>query len=650
MPLLPSHTVHTIGRKTAGTFAVSLLLVFLAAAPAWARQLVIQDFNEQVTVEPDGTLDVTELIEARFTGHWNGIYRTIPVQYLGPGGLNYELTLTPVSITDDAGNKLKYEESRQGRSLKFKIWVPGAEDATRTVVFHYRVRDAIRFLEDHDELYWNVTGNEWDVPIESSSAHIELPADVTGLHAISYTGAFGSRAHDAQVRLSTNAVDVSSTRPLAFHEGLTAVVGWDKGFVHEPSGLSKLAFYLFSNWPLFLPVFAFLVMFWLWWTRGRDPERDSITVQYEPPDKLSPAECGTLVDNEAAMRDITATLVDLAVNGYLTIEQKDQEGLLGLTHHRDYVFHLKRPPAQWDGARAHERAMLGGIFYEGSSILTDSAPNPSQLSTQSPGIQGNAPISGSSPSQAVSSAVSTPPVVENYSAAFRAASDFGETPQISVALSELQNRFYTQLPTIRNCIFDSLMQDGYYLHRPDTVRQGYIGVGAVIGGLMFFLARTLASGTNTSETAWVIAGFLTAAVICGFGWFMPARTLTGARTYAKVLGFEDFLSRVESDRIARMQNAPALFEKFLPYAMALHVEKKWVQAFQGMAIEPPRWYQGAYVGAFQPYLFVNDLGVMSSQVGTVMASSPRSVSSGGSGFGGGGGAGGGFGGGGGGGF
>jgi len=129
---------------------------------------------------------------------------------------------------------------------------------------------------------------------------------------------------------------------------------------------------------------------------------------------------------------------------------------------------------------------------------------------------------------------------------------------------------------------------------------------------------------------------------------MPARTVTGAKTYAKVLGFEDFLTRVESDRIARMENAPALFEKFLPYAMALHVEKKWVQAFQGISMQPPQWYQGAYVGAFQPYLLVADLNMMSAQAMTTMASSPRSA--GGSGFGGGGGSGGGFGGGGGGGF
>lgn len=574
--------------RRAAVSAALLLLFSFAAASASARELVIQDFNEQVTVQSDGTLDVTEMIEARFTGHWNGIYRTIPVQYAGPGGLNYDLALRVVSITDDSGNKLKYEESRQGRSLQFKIWVPGAEDSSRTVVFHYRVRDAIRFLEDHDELYWNVTGNEWDVPIENSSAHIELPAGVTGLRAIAYTGAFGSRAHDAQVTVGSNSVDVASTRPLAFHEGLTAVAGWDKGFVHEPSLAAKIAFYLMSNWPLFVPPLIFAVMFWLWWTRGRDPERDSITVQYGPPDNLTPGECGTLVDDEASMRDITATLVDLAVKGYLTIEQKEESRMLGLMHDKDYVFHLKKPPAEWTAARPHEQEMLFALFDGGAS--TD------------------------------------------------------------VSLSSLQNHFYTHLPAIRGRLFDALVTDGYYLHRPDTVRQGYIGAGIVLGILMFVLGNAFSSATGTSSTAWIIAAILSAAIICGFGWFMPARTLTGARTYEKVLGFEDFLGRVEGDRIARLEKTPGMFEKFLPYAMALHVEKKWVQSFQGIAMQPPQWFQGAYAGPFYPYLLVNDLSMMSMQAGNVMASAPRSVSSGGSGFGGGGMSGGGFGGGGGGGF
>jgi uncharacterized membrane protein len=561
-----------------------LLLALATASPTMAqRQLVIRNFDDHVTVSADGTIEVIEIIEARFTGtNWHGLYRTIPIEYTTPQGLNYTLFLEPLSITDDDAHPLKYERSRQGRYLQFKIYVPEADNSTRTVILRYRVLDALRFFDDHDELYWNVTGDESDVAIESASARFELPAGVSGLHAIAYTGTFGSRAEDAQVKPQGNGFEIRTTRPLGFHEGLTCVVGWDKGFVHPPGPLESVSLFVRSNWPLLIPIFAAMVMFWLWWKRGREPKRGSIAVQYEPPDKLTPGECGTLVDDEAAMRDITATLVDLAVKGYLTIEQKEDSRLLGLVHNKEYILHMRKPTSEWGAVRPHEQEMLAALFNSGASP--------------------------------------------------------------DVKLSDLENHFYTHLPAIRNCIFDALVGDGYYLHRPDTIRQGYVGAGLLAGFLLVFVSGALARSTGIVTLTWMIAGVLSGAVICGFGWFMPARTIAGARTFEKILGFEQFLGRVEGDRIERIEKTPELFERYLPYAMALHVEKKWVEAFAGIAIEPPGWYRGTYGTGFQPYFLVNDLNMMSSQAGSIMASSPRS-SSGGSGFGGGGGSGGGFGGG-----
>jgi Predicted membrane protein (DUF2207) len=562
------------------------LLLLCAALPAAARTLVFPHFDAQIQVRADGTIDVTETIEAQFTGSWHGIYRTIPVEYTNPQGLNYTLFIEDVSATDDTGQKLKLEQNREGRYLKFKIYVPEAEDATRTIVLHYRVLDAIRFFADHDELYWNVTGDDWENPINLVTARIELPEGVTGLHAIAYTGIIGSRAQDAQVAVNGNVVDIRSLRGLGYHEGLTAVAGFDKGFVHPPTAGDQFLRFLRSNLPLFIPVIAFFVMLWLWWTRGRDPAREAISVQYEPPDKLTPGECGTLVDNEAAMRDITATLVDLAVKGYLTIEQKDESHLLGLTHSKEYIFHLKQPPSEWGLVRPHEQEMLSALF------------------------------------------------------------DAGATPDVK--LSDLQNHFYKNLPFIRDRIFNALMSDGYYLHRPDTVKQGYMGGGLLIGFLLVAATGFLSQHTGIASGTWIVAGIATGAVIAIFGWFMSARTVAGERALEKVLGFEEFLGRVEKDQIERLQKTPELFEKYLPYAMALRVEKKWVQTFSGIAMQPPQWYQGSYVNGFTPYFLVSDLNAMSVQAGSVMASAPRS--SGGSGFGGGGGSGGGFGGGGGGGF
>jgi uncharacterized membrane protein len=185
-----------------------------------------------------------------------------------------------------------------------------------------------------------------------------------------------------------------------------------------------------------------------------------------------------------------------------------------------------------------------------------------------------------------------------------------------------------------------------------VTKTAYLGTGLGVGIATVVGASTLAVVIGFSWLTWILAGILTAVVIGAFGWLMSCRTTVGVRALEKVLGFEEFLSRVESDQIARLETRPELFEKFLPYAMALRVEKKWVQAFAGISMQPPQWYAGPYGGGgFQPIFLVNNLNFMSSQVGSVMSSSPRSAGgSGGSGFGGGGFSGGGFGGGGGGGF
>ena len=642
--------VSLILRCAVGCFFLALLVPLALAA----RELIIQHFDERVVISPDGTIEVTETIEAQFMGsNWHGIYRTIPVEYITPQGLTYTLLLEPLSVTDDFGQPLKYQRSWQGRDTQFKIYVPNPDNATRTIVLRYRVLNALTFFDYHDELYWNVTGNAWEAPIARVTAEIDLPAGVTGLHAVSYNGAFGSRAQDAIVESRSNSVQLRSTHSLDLHEGLTVVVGWDKGFVHEPAAAEKILFILRSNWPIFIPVGVFILMFSWWWKKGRDPERDAITVQYDPPDSLSPAECGTLVDGKVAMCDITATLVDLAVKGYLTIEHQETDMRLGLVG--DYVFHLKKPPEDWNNLKPHERQMLRGIFVPENPAL--------MLLARLQDVSKNLPPALAQQvtrAMAISAAQQNPAIPKEYAEASRPLSELEKVPLPKVALSELQNRFSLHLPIIYKYIFDELQGGGYYARRPDQYRRGAVVLGFVTGFLMLPLGLMLAATTGTAPLPWIVAAILSGIIIAVFGSFMTGRTVAGARAYAKVLGFEDFLGRVEKDQIERLENAPELFEKYLPYAMALRVEKKWVGAFSSMGMQSPKWYQGAGGSSFQPSLFVNDLGMMSSQAGGVMTSSSRSSggrSSGatsGSGFsdsgGSGGSSGGGFGGGGGGGF
>ena len=122
-------------------------------------------------VARDGTIDVTEKIDAHFIGGpWHGLYRSIPDRVRHPAGLELFAVPRREKVTDGDGHRLKYDSSRVRHYRKLKIYVPDADDSVQTISIEYTISDAIKFFEDHDELYWNVTGDEWDVPIQSAHA------------------------------------------------------------------------------------------------------------------------------------------------------------------------------------------------------------------------------------------------------------------------------------------------------------------------------------------------------------------------------------------------------------------------------------------------------------------------------------------------
>ncbi|HWN19672.1 MAG TPA: DUF2207 domain-containing protein [Gemmatimonadales bacterium] len=562
-----------------------LLLLLLSATPAQAqRSLTIKRFDATIVVTPDGSVDVTESITAGFTGSWNGIFRTVPVEYRTPQGFNWTLRLDLLGVTDGDGRPLEVESSRERHYIKYKIRVPGAVDATRTVLIHYRAANGLRFLEDHDELYWNVTGDEWDVPIEVATARIELPAAATGVRAIAFNGVYGSTARDAVVKTEGTTVRVTMPHRLDFHEGLTAVVGWDKGLVSPPSEAEKAVGVLASNWPLGIPILVFLAMFTLWRRVGRDPRRLPVAVQYEPPDSITPAEAGTLMDESADMRDITATVTDLAVRGHLRIEEREQSALFGLITRQEYIFH-RLEPAGLPPLVAHEEQVFRGIFARGKN---------------------------------------------------------------EVKLSELENEFYKILPAVKTQIFKRLIDRGLYRSRPDRVKSHWRVGAIVVVGLIISLGVVLSAKFQLTPVPFILAALVTGLIVFLFSRYMPARTTAGARTLERLLGFEEFLSRVEKENYERVVKTPEMFERYLPFAMAFGVERKWAKAFQNIYREPPKWYVGSNSSAFDLGRLSNSLSDLSDRAQSVMTSSPRSSS--GSGFSSGGSSGGGSGGGGGGGW
>jgi uncharacterized membrane protein YgcG len=518
-------------------------------------------------VHSDGSLDVLEQITFRFTGSWQGIVRDLSLRHNTAQGRAAKLEVSGISAKDMSGQPLRLQEESKnhGWTRGLRIWIPNAVNAKRTILIRYRVANAIRFFlpgskeGDLDELYWNVTGNEWDMSIDSVRASVVLPDSVTPTREAAYANAQTPAA--ANIETEGNEVYFTLANHLPPHSGMTIGVGWPAGSI-SPRTIDRGGNFagLVRRSPMLIPFIVFFVAFMKWLTRGRDPEEESVEVQFEPVDGASPAELGTLIDNTADLRDITSTLVDLAVRGFVRIEETAQSRILGLGEHAEYIIHIVKKHAEWIGLKPHEIRYLGA------------------LSSASP------------------------------------------FDPFTVLVSQMRTTFPKALPRIRDGIFDSLVSRGYYRERPDVVRKKWIAAATIIASIGYGLARLgeyMRWETFAPDT-FVAAGVVSGIIVLAFGLIMPARTADGVRARAAALGFKEFLDRVESDHYKKTPMSPEMFERFLPYAIAFGVEGKWAKAFEGIYRNQPTWYTSSS-GDYSALGFSNSMTHLSSSAATHMS-------------------------------
>jgi len=585
---VPSGRDRSHGGVSRGTLRILLPFLFLPllASASRGEDFTIRSFRSAIEIRADSSLRVIETIETEFSRSRHGIYRDIPFRYVDELGKTSATPLTVLSVTDSSGTGWNYKVMRIGSNLRIRIGDPDRYvNGRQTYVISYLVENGVLFFPDHDELYWNVTGNGWPVPIESATAVVTFAEGLSPSSPRSrcLTGPRGSREEACTVAGGKDGTVFRASRPFRPHEGLTIVFGWDKGIVH-PSVSLRTKLYewnLPEYWPIALPCLAFLFMLVLWYRKGRDPRTgDPLVVAYAPPEEggrlLLPAEAGTLLDERFDLQDLTASVVDLAVKGYLSIAEEKTEGyLFDKTDHR--LRRLKMPEADLP---AFERLLLEKLFEGRGS---------------------------------------------------------------EVRISELRFTFYKHLDDLRKAVFGGLERFRYFAARPMSVKSAYMRAGALIAvpGLLLGVAIQKVWGWQTGLYSFCAA--LSGAVVVFFARFMPVKTHRGVRALERVKGFEEFLMRAEKDRLERMSD-PRLFEKYLPYAIALGVSERWAEAFEGIVQEPPRWYSsGGGIHAFRPSTFQHSLAPALTGMASAMTAAPRS---GGSGFSGGGGSGGGGGGGG----
>jgi uncharacterized membrane protein len=562
-----------------------IAMVLAMAAPARAADTgwTVAAFHADIAIRPDGTLAIVEAIDVNFGGQQkHGIFRDIPTRYRYDDTHDRIYRLAVQSVSDSAGRAVTYQVTAGATMTEIKIGDPNRTVSGRqTYRIRYTVAGALNAFADHDELYWNVNGDQWPVPTALAAASVVPPAGAIQ-RVTCFQGPTGS-TDPCRPANTTDRADFAATRPLAPGEQLTIVTALKPGAVtvEAPLLVSRPRGFVdyFSTSPLALGAAAAVLLggiygvWWVWWTRGRDRgrPRGAIVPEYEPPAKLRPAQVGVLVDESADPRDLVATIVDLAVRGYLTITEHAKHGLFG---HADWTLDKKKAG---DDLLPYERKLFDGLFKDGDSVL----------------------------------------------------------------LSSLKGHFQPTLVAAERLLYDDATQRGWFVADPSRVRVIYAGLGCVTAlagiGLVFLLGQLL--GWGLVGLALVPAGI----GLLVMNRAMPARTEKGAALFAQALGFKRYMDTAETDRAAFAEKE-GLFTAYLPYAVMFASVDKWMRAFAGLDVAKSvsSFYVGP--GPFNALAFSSSFSSFSgSLASTVVATPAGSGGSGfsGGGFSGGGGGGGG---------
>ncbi|MDV3251674.1 DUF2207 domain-containing protein [Devosia sp. BK] len=624
-----------------------LALVFLAM-PALGRE-EIRAFASDVTLRTDGSVRVIETVDVNAEGLEirRGIYRDIPTVLQGPSGNKLRVGLEVESVTRD-GNAEMFRTERMGNFQRIWIGDPDqfiARGAHRFVITYTMDRMA-RPFETYDELYWNATGNYWNFPILRSVARVTLPEGAVIENMSAFTGDVGSTETAVTItRTSDNQATFRTQRELGPGEGMSFAVSFQKGIIAFPTGVDALVQEASDLREVWLPVVAVLLLllynFGAWMRVGRDPPKGTIIPLFHPPKNFSPAlthyvhKWGFANSGWTAM---TAAIFDLGVKGLVTIKNTDD----GLT----VLATGKAPDAPLPvGEEVLNRYFSSqGEVTVGKSTGVELARQRSEFMSA---IQRE-----------------NQKIWFNHNFGFAALSVVLTILMLvgMVALDVLEPVWLIVAfvggifaAVIGSIIFSVMKQGGWQRYLTLAII-GIFGFNFVGGMLETFSGITINSAALAAGSMVLITAI--------FAVLMRAPTVQGRKVMDEIEGFKLYLDTAEKERLNIMAEPPMTverFEKILPYAIALGVEKPWSEHFESELARNavsdvsstgynPYWYSGGSRG-FSPGSISNTVSAATTGMAAAMiAAQPVQASSSGSSGGGGGFSGGGGGGGGGGGW
>lgn len=628
--------------------AALLLALLPLAAQAEER---IRAFDSDVRIARDGTLTVVETIRIVSEGDQikRGIQRDFPTTYRNALGQKTRVGFDVRSVTRDGAPEpytmIGLSNGERVRIGRADVLLPPGD---HSYVITYTTDRQLRFDTSFDELYWNATGTGWTFPIESASARITLPAPAKFGGRFMYTGVQGARgAGDAEVTdEGPGFIAFRTTRRLAAGEGLTVAADFPKGVVEAPSQATRAGWWL-REWAPFLTGVAALLglLFYqlrAWWVAGRGPAAGTVVPLFAPPEGMSAAACRYVWRMGMDNRSFTAAIVQSAVARQLHIDKQD-----GGWFARDTTV-LSRTPGG-DALGRAEQEMLDVLIPGDTGSIELKQANHSRL-------------------QSARSALGNVFEQDYDGTHFVKNTDWAMWGLLGIPLAMLAVAIVAALvgasaPTAGffTPVGGLLATLGIFLFwRMTQGRAGCLLALAWIGvvgcaALAFF--ATFGSVVLAIEGgAWaVLLPLLSLPVaLLAFKW-MYAPTREGRVVMDEIAGFRHYLGITEEERLDTLhppEKTPALFERYLPYAIALDVENRWADRFAGVLAAAAAtaggasalsWYSGSGNAWDDPGGFASSIG---DTLNATVASASTSPSSSGSGSSGGGSSGGGGGGGG----
>ncbi|MCC6921307.1 MAG: DUF2207 domain-containing protein [Alphaproteobacteria bacterium] len=327
----------------AGLTALFVLAALLFAPPARADYARITAFKSEVVLRADGVLDVTETISIIADGAAirRGIIRSFPTDYEDWWGFAHTVRFDVQTVTRDGQpDEWTINAVEGGKELQIGRESVFLSEGPHIYVIRYLTDRQVGFFDDHDELYWNVTGNGWQFGIEAAEAVVTLPGGAVASNLAAYTGAQGETGSDATIgQPSPGRIEARTTAPLPFENGLTIGISFPKGFVMPPSLLDRIGRLIGDNPGGFVALIG-LALLWLYYLYGRwrydtGAEPGIVVPLFDPPADLSPSDARVLTELRFDDTAFAATILNLAACGYLKIDRVNDDTDIRVTRTED---------------------------------------------------------------------------------------------------------------------------------------------------------------------------------------------------------------------------------------------------------------------------------------------------------------------------